>query len=59
MPVEHVDYDPILINCFEGLLETDHPYQFVALQALREMLTNELAPEKVSHVVSKLILPLR
>jgi hypothetical protein len=31
-------YDPILINCFEGLQETDHPYQFVAFNALKELL---------------------
>jgi Parkin co-regulated protein len=29
-----LDYDPLLINCFEGLLETDHPYSFVANRAL-------------------------
>jgi Parkin co-regulated protein len=31
-------YDPILINCFEGLQETDHPYQFVAFTAIKELL---------------------
>ena len=33
-----LDYDPLLINCFEGLLETDHPYSFVANRALTELL---------------------
>ena len=28
--ISEVDYDPVLINCFEGLLETEHPYAFVA-----------------------------
>ena len=37
-PIETIDFDPLLINCFEGLQETDHPYQFVAMQALRELL---------------------
>ena len=27
---ENCDYDPLLVNCFEGLLETDHPYSFLA-----------------------------
>ena len=30
IPPEQLDYDPILVNCFEGLQETDHPYSFVA-----------------------------
>ena len=35
-PPELIDtYDPILVNCFEGLQETDHPYQFVAFEALK------------------------
>ena len=58
-PVEEIDYDPLLVNCFEGLQETDHPYQFVAMQALREMLSVDSAPDKVGPMVSKLILPLR
>jgi hypothetical protein len=38
-PPDRLDnYDPILVNCFEGLCETDHPYQFVAFQALKELL---------------------
>jgi len=31
-------YDPLLSHCFEGLMETEHPYAFVAFQALKEML---------------------
>jgi hypothetical protein len=37
-PPQELDYDPLLINCFEGLLETEHPYGFVANQALLELL---------------------
>lgn len=33
-PIYQLDYDPLLINCFEGLLETEHPYNFVANKAL-------------------------
>lgn len=29
-----LDYDPLLINCFEGLLETEHPYALVANSGL-------------------------
>jgi len=41
------------------LQETEHPYQFVAMQALREMLETESAPEKVIPILQKLVLPLR
>ena len=59
IPVEQVDFDPLLINCFEGLQETEHPYAFVAMQALREMLQSQGAEERVQPVVSKVVLPLR
>ena len=47
------------MNCFEGLQETEHPYAFVAIQALREMLANDVAYDKVPPIVSKIVLPLR
>ena len=59
IPVEQVDFDPLLVNCFEGLQETEHPYAFVAMQALREMLQSEGAEQRVQPVVSKIVLPLR
>ena len=36
-----LDYDPLLINCFEGLLETEHPYALVSSRALIELLEAE------------------
>lgn len=34
--VEQIEaYDPLLVNCFEGLLETDHPYNFLAFESLK------------------------
>ena len=59
VPIESVDFDPLLVNCFEGLLETEHPYQFIAMQALTEMLQNSVAPMNVAPMISKLVLPLR
>ena len=32
------DYDPVLPVCFEGLLETEHPYSFASRQCIRELL---------------------
>ena len=59
IPLTDVDYDPILINCFEGLLETEHPYNFVATQGAKELLEAEGADQKTVPIVQKLILPLR
>jgi len=54
-----LEYDPILIICFEGLSETKHPYNFVARQSIKEMLSANGAYEKVVAILPKLINPLR
>lgn len=46
-----LDYDPLLINCVEGLMETDHPYAFVAYQALTELLQAPGSAEKTIPIV--------
>ncbi len=56
---QELDYDPLLVNCFEGLLETDHPYSFVANKALTELLEAPGAPDKTIPILQKLIMPLR
>ena len=58
IPVESLDYDPLLITCFEGLLETQHPYNFLGKQCIRELLNAEGAKEKVLPILGKLIGPL-
>ncbi len=45
--------------CFEGLLETDHPYNFAAPQCIKEMLVANKAYEKVVLILSKISNPLR
>ena len=59
IPVEQLDYDPILVTCFEGLLETEHPYNFLGKQCIRELLGAEGAKEKVEPILGKLIVPLK
>jgi len=59
IPVEQLDYNPILITCFEGLLETEHPYNFIGKQCIRELLTAKRAEEKVLPILNKLIGPLK
>ena len=54
-----MDYDPTLLVCFEGLIETEHPYNFAAPQCIKEMLVAKGSFEKVSPILSKIINPLR
>jgi len=35
-----LEFDPVLIVCFEGLLETDHPYSFAAKQCVIDLLSS-------------------
>lgn len=55
IPPESLEYDPTLIICFEGLLETLHPYNFAAKQCVRELLTAKGAEEKVIPILGRLI----
>ena len=59
IPPESLDYDPILITCFEGLLETVHPYSFVAKQCIRELLLAKGADKKVLPLLGRIINPLK
>ena len=59
IPLEQLDYDPILITCFEGLLETEHPYDFIGKQCIRELLCAKGAEEKVVPILGRLIGPLK
>eukprot|EP01015_Nassula_variabilis_P006811 TRINITY_DN15180_c0_g1_i1.p2 TRINITY_DN15180_c0_g1~~TRINITY_DN15180_c0_g1_i1.p2 ORF type:complete len:216 (-),score=43.34 TRINITY_DN15180_c0_g1_i1:37-621(-) len=52
-------YDPILVTCFEGLIEQQHPYNFIAKQAAIELLEFEDSADKVIPTLKKLIPPLR
>lgn len=54
-----MDYDPTLLVCFEGLLETEHPYNFAAPQCIKEMLLANGSVDKVNPILSKIINPLR
>jgi len=40
--VDTLSYDPLLVTCFNGLIEEGHPYSFIALNASKEMLEDEV-----------------
>jgi len=39
---KELNYDPILVTCFEGLLEQKHPYNFIVPAVIKDMLLNEV-----------------
>jgi len=47
------------VTCLEGLLETEHPFVFVARQGTLELLTAEGAAEKTLPLIPRLARPLR
>ena len=42
MSVDSLSYDPLLITCFDGLIEEGHPYNILAFNAIKEMLEDEV-----------------
>eukprot|EP00794_Sanderia_malayensis_P000346 gene346-979_t len=55
--IEKLDYHHYLPIFFEGLRETEHPYEFFARQGVHDML--EHGGTKILPVVPQLILPIR
>lgn len=37
-----INFDPLLITCFEGLKETKHPYNFVAIACIRDLFESDV-----------------
>jgi hypothetical protein len=44
-PPHTLAFDPLLVMLFEGLVETKHPYMFVAHTASLELLLSKGAPQ--------------
>lgn len=59
IPPAELNYEPTLEICFEGLMETVHPYCFAARQCIREMISAENAQEKILPILPKLLIILR
>lgn len=52
-------YDPLIVSCFEGLVEEKHPYSFIAYNCLKDMILDENSTNKLIPLLSKIIWPLR
>lgn len=49
--VGDLPFDPILVTCFEGLIEDKHPYNFIARAVIRDMLDSEDASQKAIPIL--------
>ncbi|KAG7395211.1 hypothetical protein PHYBOEH_004118 [Phytophthora boehmeriae] len=56
---DSLNFDPLLITCVEGFLETEHPFVFLARTTFRELLKLEDAREKTLPILAQVIVPLR
>lgn len=36
-------YDPLIVTCFEGLMEEAHPYSFIAFNVIKDMILDEVS----------------
>ena len=51
---DSIDYDSVLSACFEGIIETAHPFKFIARQACKELLMAENSHKKILGIIPKL-----
>eukprot|EP00281_Chroomonas_sp_CCMP1168_P035164 CAMPEP_0206255380 /NCGR_PEP_ID=MMETSP0047_2-20121206/24214_1 /ASSEMBLY_ACC=CAM_ASM_000192 /TAXON_ID=195065 /ORGANISM="Chroomonas mesostigmatica_cf, Strain CCMP1168" /LENGTH=262 /DNA_ID=CAMNT_0053681771 /DNA_START=48 /DNA_END=833 /DNA_ORIENTATION=- len=54
-----LDYDPLLVTCAEGLLETEHPYAYASRACFGELLAAEGGGEKAAPLVARIVPSLR
>lgn len=55
--IEKLDYHHYLPLFFDGLCETEHPYEFFARQGVHDML--EHGGKKILPVIPQLIIPIK
>lgn len=53
-PFKEIDYSKVLTACFEGIIETAHPYKFISRQASKELLMAENSHIKIVPILSEL-----
>jgi len=57
--IEDLTFDPILITCFEGLIEEQHPFNFIAKEAIKELLESQGSADKALPLLARIAAPLR
>lgn len=53
-PIKELDYSKVLTACFEGIIETAHPYKFISRQASKELLLEKNSHIKIIPILSEL-----
>jgi hypothetical protein len=41
-PHAELPYNPLLVTCFDGLIEEKHPYGFIAYNVTKDMIDDEV-----------------
>ncbi|CEG46986.1 Uncharacterized conserved protein [Plasmopara halstedii] len=54
-----LSYDPLLITCIKGFLETEHPFVFLSRAAFCDLMVLENAYNKTVPILAQVIVPLR
>mmetsp|Transcript_742 Transcript_742/g.1947 ORF Transcript_742/g.1947 Transcript_742/m.1947 type:complete len:270 (-) Transcript_742:105-914(-) len=54
-----LDYDPLLVTCAEGLLETVHPYAYASRACFGELLAADGAQQKTVPLVPRIVPSIR
>jgi len=57
--IKELPYNPLLVTCFDGLIEEKHPYGFIAYNVCKEMIEDENSAEKLIDILTKIVWPLR
>ena len=55
----NLPFDPILVTCFDGLIEDKHPYNFIAKAVIKDLLDSPDAASRTIPIVQKIVWPLR
>jgi hypothetical protein len=42
-------YNPLLVTCFDGLIEEKHPYGFIAFNVCKDMIEDEVQSALLSN----------
>ena len=58
VPLENLDYHYYLPLLFDGLRETKHPYVFIAVNGIEDLLSKG-GSKKILPVVPQLIIPIK
>jgi hypothetical protein len=55
LPLEQLNYDPLLVTFFDGLVETKHPFVFVARTGIADLLEAEGAGVKAAPLLNQIV----